>query len=209
MSDVRPPIAGTKQVLVDFPGTGASGEGTTTSCTVVHRPFLPMGLLFWGATDETFVTRIQSGVMSEGSLSGEGRIPARLFETDRSLTELRRLAELGELSGAVDARSVIEMEALPVGGVLSVGVQGPLRTLLAWGYTHVDGYPFTEVSIEPEPSGVAGSPAGAVRATSFTGVVTEHTLGGLRVRCRVRALHVDAVASLLMAFAPSRPSFRL
>lgn len=197
-------IPGTRQVLLGF------DEGVrpapllaarTTLRAIAHRPFLPLGLLLWGVTDDTYVTRIQVGNLSDGNVSGQGRIPARLFETHRSLTELRRLAELGELPGAIDARAVMEMEAACVGALVTVELEGPCVNACLWGLTYTDGYPFTEIEVTR-----SGAP-GLHPPEGYAGRVREHTLDGVREKCKVSSPTVESVTALLAAFA--RPASRL
>lgn len=210
-SEVRgwKPIPGTKQVLLDFPTAGMEArpqfaKTARTLTTVVHRPFLPMGLIFWGVTEDTYVTRIRVGAMAEGSVSDSGRIPARLFETKLALTELRRLADQGDLHGAVDPRSVMEMEDACTGACVALEVVGPMRDVCMWGLTYTDGYPSSEITIEPYVSEDVSPPNRIPGLEGYQGVVREHTLGGQRDRVKVTAPTIEAVTALLVAHGAPR-----
>lgn len=95
--------------------------------------FKPLGLLFWGATEDTFVVERRVGNQSQHLNSS--KIPARWFESGRSFAELEALAEAGELGAvmAQDLRRVLPMDTIYSGVMLSVHVEGPFESLCVWG----------------------------------------------------------------------------
>lgn len=133
---------GTKQVLLSFPNARAQPSGhVAMHSSGVYTAFLPLGLMFWGATEETFVRSVRVGNQVHVDLSTqEGRIPARYFQAGKTFSELLALADVGELQGAVEARQVLKMTQANAGSLVGVQVEGPFESFCMWGLTR-DGEP--------------------------------------------------------------------
>lgn len=141
---------GTKQILLSFITHGDTrkndADTTYTYSQSVQIPFLPLGLLFWGETKDTFIRGVRVGPMVEVDINS-GRIPAHYFKAGRSIEQIRELAAQGELHGAVKAHQVIEMSEAPPGWSLHVSVQGPFEEFCMWGLTYADGHPHRRVEL--------------------------------------------------------------
>lgn len=195
---------GTRQILLSFPGGDViqSAGNKSTHHTFVYQAFLPLGLLLWGATDETFVKRIRIGSTSDGDLAswGEGAIPGRYFEARKSFAELQRLAELGELIGAVDAMQVLQMREAEPGCQITVDIDGPVTQFCMWGLTH-DGE-----SLPPKLARVVYQrKQGPIRPEepelgSWLGEVIERRLSGDTPVFEVEAPTAEVAASLISTF---------
>lgn len=204
MKHVSPPLPpGTKQVLLGFPDTARSRsrDQENRSCVGIQRPFLPKGLLIFGATSDTYVHRIAIGAQCEVEISGE-RIPGRYFETGKTFAELEALASQGEIEGAVHPRQVFEMVEAQPGYNITVHTSGPYESLCLWGLTYAGGSPVRHVVVEQEPGDPALARVG-VHARSWQGRVIEHGLGGERLLVSVQGPSPEIVAQLL-GFCPVR-----
>jgi hypothetical protein len=166
---------------------------------VAHRPFLPLGLFIWGAKDETTVERCVVGSQHEGSITQEP-IPARYFETGRTLAELEALADKGELELSLEQRHVIEMEVAEVGNSVSVAIKGPFENVCFWGLTYAQRGPRLTQRIEPaEWQRELAEGRGQAQVSGFRGQVIQHHLGGDRVISNVYAPSEESVCRLLAA----------
>ncbi len=201
---VRPP--GTAQVLFTFPSSRApQGQASlrlpgSSLCLTQHvmRPFLPLGLFVWGATAESTVESIRVGAQHEGTITAHP-MPARYFETGRSMAELRALAEAGELELTVEERQVLEMEVADVGHQVSVCIKGPFEDVCLWGLTYAQRWPLLTQTIEYASSPVTFGVDLGENWSGFRGRVIEHHLGGDRVISNVYAPSEDSVCRLLVA----------
>lgn len=203
----RPP--GTKQILFTFPRSQkpdsvrllGGAQSTLELSAPVYRPFLPLGLFVWGATSDTLVSAVLVGPQHEASQSCEP-IPARYFSEGRSMEELQRLADAGELSLSVEQRRVIEMAVAEVGQTVTVRMTGPFEDVCLWGLTYSQQWPLLTQRISPstwiaESEGLQGGHGREV--SGFHGRVIEHHLGGDRVISNVYAPSEQSVAQLLSA----------
>jgi hypothetical protein len=128
---------GTKQVLLSFPGQELRRQGPKSLHeTYTNRPFLPLGLMFWGATQDTFVTAVRVGNDMGLDASSLGmRLPALYFQAGKTFAELAALAEVGELNGAVELRQLVQLGVAYTGNTLRVEVEGPFESFCMWGLT--------------------------------------------------------------------------
>ena len=197
---VRPP--GTAQVLFTFASSRApKGPASlrlpgSTLCLSqqVMRPFLPLGLFVWGATAESSVESIRIGAQHEGTVTTYP-IPARYFETGRSMAELQALADAGELELSLDVGATEindEMEVADVGHSVSVTLGGPFEDVCLWGLTYAQRWPLLTQRIVADGDGKDA-------VGGFHGQVIEHHLGGDRIISNVYAPSEDSVCRLLVA----------
>jgi hypothetical protein len=202
----RPP--GTKQVLFPFPKEQSRQttmlHDTRTLVEQCHRPFLPLGLFVWGAQAETYVNAIRVGNQHEGALQSSP-VPARYFSEGRSMAELQKLADAGELAISVEQRRVLEMAVGEVGNTLSVEIRGPFEDACLWGLTYEGQWPrLTQriVPVEYNSDPAHADRQGPITVPShhgFHGQVVEHHLGGDRVISNVYAPSEESVCRLLVA----------
>lgn len=148
---IQPP-AGTKNILLSFPYFDARSFAPGFSHmhqTTVDRPFLPLGLLLWGATDYTYVKSIRVGNCVDGDANVcQSRIPGRYFEAGKTFEELLALAELGELEAAIEPRKVIQLQQAEPGVYVQVELEGPVDNLCFWGRTRTGAVAPLRASIE-------------------------------------------------------------
>jgi hypothetical protein len=204
---------GTKQVLVAFP-TGKSERpgwtqdpGATRRLTAqVQFPFLPLGLFLWGATSETYVTRIGVASWAEVDVAGI-RLPGRFFQANYTFEGMLQLALRGELELAIEERQLLEMNQAEVGHVLGLDIEGPVEQACLWGLTYLGDGPTLRATIEvvPEPyrQGPPGHPPTGLGPT-YTGQLIERRLRGDRVIGEASAPSERSVCSLLAALRPHR-----
>lgn len=198
--DPKPLPPGTKQVLIGFdlpdfarttsPATTFARPVNPTSysvSTVLHRPFLPLGLLLWGVTDASRVLRVTIGNRNEMEMSGTA-IPGRYFETGHTFDELTAFADKGQLQGALHPRQVLACEEASPGMHVGLELSGPCAQACLWGLTYTGRWPSRRVVIEKsnESFGV-----------TYSGKVIERRLGGDEVTVDVTAPEAALVAQLL------------
>lgn len=199
----RPP--GTRQVLVgfDFDRTCVRPATTQTSLVeVAHRPFLPLGLLLWGTTSDTFVQRVSVRNLCELSLSST-RLPARYFESGRSMAEVIALADRGELELTLAERQVLEMEVAEVGNQLLVQLEGPFSDACLWGLTYTSSGPTKTATIVYQPRGSKKGDGTERDREGYEGSVIAHRLGGDVVTSSVWAPSEASAVALLGLVAPA------
>lgn len=201
------PPPGTHQVLFTFKrdkkaekqlALSALHSGVIALSETAQRPFLPLGLFVWGATADTLVERVLIGRQHEASLT-QHPIPARFFETGRSMAELQALADAGELVLSVEQRRVIEMEVAEVGNNISLAVRGPFEDVCLWGLTYSQQWPLLTQVIEPVEKPITFGVELGPDWKGFRGRVIEHHLGGDRVISHVYAPSEQSVCQLLLA----------
>lgn len=188
---IGPVLPGTRQVLLAF-GEGSirprdvGGRSADVYSEQVQRPFLPKGLIIWGATGDTLVHGVRVGNMSELDVGGCSPVPGLYFAQGRSFEEIVRLAEAGELVLSTAARQQLEMhEALP-GTLVVVSISGPYDRLCMWGTTYVQGGPHRRAVVEALGEG-----------RGFLARLDEVTLGGVRTVLDVTAPDAQTAAQLL------------
>jgi hypothetical protein len=202
----QPPFPpGTKQILLPLRRPDASQPALYANQRVTlsespYVPFLPLGLFVWGATEASFV-RVLVGNQHEANASLEP-IPARYFSEGRSLSDLRYLADAGELSLSLEQRQLLEMEVADPGVKLSVELTGPFDSVCLWGLTYAQRGPLLTQRIVPagyrrDGKPITGDTLGDVQG--FHGQVIEHHLAGDRVISHVYAPSEQSVATLLLA----------
>jgi hypothetical protein len=201
--EIGPQLPGVGQALLAFglPDprvTAATPAGQTQAFTsdYVQVPFLPRGLIVWGATADTFVERVRVGNTNEVEVSGMA-IPARYFETGRSFDQIARLAAAGELEGAVGAHQLLDMRETSPGVLCSVALRGPFESFCVWGNIYLQGTPYLRGSVER----VEGDNRSQ---DSYRGVLQEVGLAGLRTVLDVSAPDSRTAAELLAALRQSR-----
>lgn len=195
---------GTKQILLPMPDLGDSARnlerlpGRSESwSTCAQFPFLPRGLALWGATPDTYVTGVTVGHQSE-LMAGYGRIPGRYFEVGKTMTELARLADLGELEGAVEPRQILSMNVAEVGAMVRVSIEGPFSTFCLWGLTYSGAGPAQNVLVERAV--FQGPVLGEQKLEDrWSGRIVERGLGGDSTVLEVMAPTPEIAASLLTA----------
>ena len=138
---IGPALPGTKQVLLTFNEAlmRPRSSGARTIDTYVEQvslPFLPKGLLLWGATEDTFVHCVKVGNTNEVEIGGYAPIPGRYFTTGRTFADIERLADAGELELAIEARQQLEMREAAVGVQIVVALSGPYDRFVLWGLTY-------------------------------------------------------------------------
>lgn len=154
--------------------------------------FKPMGLIVWGASDQTFIDDIQCGNQCEVGVSASA-IPARYFETGRSFEDVLKLAEVGELELSLPQRQVLKMATLVPGMTMRVSTSGPFSQFCVWGVMPSDNGPLPrEVNIEKDPT-----------KGDFIGTVVQHTLDGAETLMTVHAPTPEACAVILSS-SPQR-----
>jgi len=201
----RPP--GTRQVLFTFPQLAPTPGETGvlyhfSQCA--HRPFLPLGLFVWGARPDTMIERLLVGNQHEGSLT-QAPVPARYFETGRSMVELEALADQGELELSIEQRRVIEMDVAEVGSHVGLSIRGPFEDVCFWGLTYAYQMPLLTQVIDHVQKPVTSGMELGDDWKGFRGRVIEHHLGGDRVISNVYAPSEESVCRLLLgARSPAR-----
>lgn len=191
---------GTRQILLSFPGQDLLRNAPhSLHSTYLNRPFLPLGLLFWGATDETFVTGVRVGNQRDLDASSVGtRIPARYFEAGKTFAELSALADVGELQGAVELRQLLQLGEVYSGNQVNVEVEGPFESFCMWGLTS-DGQAPMLVRVQKQVK------SGPLRLEeppleSWLGEVIRRELAGDRVTFEVEGPSPEVVSGLIAAF---------
>lgn len=197
---IGPALPGIRTVLLAFGGADVrprdvvervSGRPTRhvqSFCESVMLPFLPKGLLLWGATGDTFVHTIKVGNVTEAEVGGVAPIPGLYFEQGRSFDDIARLAEAGELDLALDARLQLEMREASPGMMITVALSGPFDRFCLWGSTYTDGRPYRRASVAALES----------NAHVFSGRVDEIGLAGVRTVLDVTAPDAATAAALLV-----------
>lgn len=156
--------------------------------------FKPMGLIVWGASDQTYIDDIQCGNQSEVQASCSG-IPARFFEVGKTFDELKKLAEVGELELSLPQRSILRMGALHAGMTMRVRTRGPFSQFCVWGVAPNDYGPLPkEITIEPNP----------ITGKGFVGTIVQHSLDGPQEMLVVNAPTSADCASILGSREPLR-----
>ena len=92
--------------------------------------FKPMGLVLWGASEETVITGLHVGTRQQ--LLGD--LPGRAFECNKSLAELGELAKDGNLSWPGEEYILNECEVLQPGITVQLHFKGLLKDAALWGY---------------------------------------------------------------------------
>mgnify|MGYP001581685854 CR=1 FL=1 len=188
---------GTKQIVLGESALGANGrrpgvgERTHLSSTV-HADFLPIGLYVQGATSDTTIRRIHCG---NWRVDGDSSIPALYFATHKTLAELERLAELGEIRPLPWQR--FEMVELYAGNRWSIEFEGPLDGVCLWGLAYRDGKPSELVEVR-EVRGQGGEEGW------HEGAVVRNGLSGKQVLLSVKSPTEDGVCRLLGAWSERR-----
>lgn len=189
-------VPGTRQILVGFdlpPSADTKKLSTDHTRTWVTHPcldFLPLGLFFWGAGEDTYIERTQIGNQSNVEVAGNA-IRASYFETGLSFEELKRLAaERGLPILGAAARAIIEMSECHMGNTLSLTTRGPFSSFCMWGVTY-DGPRARSVRIHAHEAG------------GFKGEVLDRTLVGDRLRFEASTVTEDACVKLLAPFLGS------
>ncbi len=192
---------GTKQVLLSFPiphSVGSAGM-TMNHQVMVTGPFVPLGLLFWGATEDTYVRNVRVGNTFAVDINHiEARIPARYFETGRTFADLLALADAGELQGAIEPRQVIQMAQADLGNMIGVQVEGPFESFCMWGLTGEGRLPLlvrVDRQVKQGPLRPEEPPL-----ESWLGEVIERELAGDRVAFEVEGPSPEVVSGLIAAF---------
>jgi hypothetical protein len=142
--------------------------------TNLQMVFKPMGLLVWGATDETSIREIIVGNSGEVTADWEP-IPARFFETGRTFEEITALAEAGELALSLPQRQVLNIMTGYPGVSVRLALTGPFARFCVWGYTANAGEAAAVTEIVELPDG------------RFEGRTIIDTLDGEKVQGVVRA----------------------
>lgn len=197
-----PSLPGIKQVLLtfnegNFLPFSAYGRTIDTHVSQVQLPFLPKGLIIWGATGDTLVHGVKVGNMSEVEISGLAPIPGRYFEQGLSFADVERLAESGELDLNLAARQQLDMSEAAPGTQISVAISGPYDRFVVWGttYARYDG-----------PHRLA-TVAQLDNSTMFSGRLDEVRLSGLQTLLNVTAPSAEVAAQLLVGLAGYRGSW--
>jgi hypothetical protein len=199
----RPP--GTKQVLLPMGKHTPSDERglyrdrMTTLTQAAYRPFLPLGLFVWGATFDSYVSAFLVGNQHEMNIGPGEPIPARYFSEGRSLDDLQRLADAGELELNVEQRQILETEVAETGQHLTVRMTGPFESVCLWGLTYAQRRPLLTQKIAPGWIEQDNPERVKTRVAGFQGQVIEHHLGGDRVISNVFAPSEESVCRLLVA----------
>lgn len=139
VSELRRSAPGAHQIVINIAGDQIHGKprdvkpGETViwSANPMQR-FLPLGVLFWGAAPDTLVTSIVVGNV-HGSIDGYSGVPARYFETGRSLADIERLAAAGELVAALPDRLLLGGPVCEYNCQVSVRTVGPFEGCCMWG----------------------------------------------------------------------------
>jgi hypothetical protein len=185
-------LSHTRQVILPFaldPPEQSVMYGSTyrrSSTTQVDVPFLPLGLLFWGATKDTFVSSVRSGNMAEVG-AAHRPIPARYFEARKTFAELIALAEKGELPKHIADNQILEMHEISPGCMMSVETIGPYESFCVWGTTYRAEQPRQLACISKS-------------GDRFNGVISDRTLRGTRPLFTVETPSEDSCSELLSSF---------
>ena len=194
---IGPILPGTRQVLLTFPDVGGNerdfdGHRVVRFCEQVQLPFLPKGLVIWGATTDTLVHGVKVGNMTEVEIGGYAPIPGLYFQQGRTFEELQLLADVGELERGFEVRQQLEMHEAAPGTQITVALSGPYDRFCVWGSTYIDGRPHRRATIGK-----------AQQSEQFTGQLDEVTLGGVRTVLEVTAPDAKTAADLLVGlYAP-------
>jgi hypothetical protein len=139
LQEIRRATPGAHQVVINLAGDQVHGKPCNVKPgeTVIWsaqpgQRFKPLGVLIWGAAPDTLVTAIAVGNM-HGGIDGYSRVPARYFETGRSLAEIERLAAAGELAGSLPDRLLLGHAVCEYGCQVSVRTVGPFEGCCMWG----------------------------------------------------------------------------
>lgn len=154
-----------------------------------YQVFQPLGLLFWGATEDTFITRMQIGNQEGASISG-ARLPAKYFSTGRSFDELKKLAAQGELQLSIPERQILDCPLLEMNCHLRVETVGPFESFCAWGIIHPDYANFRTVKVVCNDVAVGG----------YRGTIIDETMTGHRQRFAAEATTEAGCIQLLETF---------
>lgn len=195
---------GTSQLLLpmELGPTCQPGYCMTLTSTVQVK-FLPLGLLLWGATAETWVTNIRVGNRYEGCADFTSRIPGRYFAASKTMRQLIELAELGELEGAVEPRQILTMSEAAPGTHVGFDVEGPLDAACFWGISQTG--PMLPLRARITEETVQGPLRPEERReTRFVGVIIESRLGGDETVFEASGPTPESVSTLLAAYASSR-----
>jgi len=187
----------TKQIVVGESALGSNGSrprvGERTHLSqVLHQDFLPLGLYVQGATSDTKILRIHCG---NWRVDGDSSIPALYFSTHKTLLELERLAELGEIAPLPWQR--FEMTELCVGARWTIEVEGPLDGICLWGLTYRDCRPSERIEVQRIEGDTAGT---AWKDVWHVGQLFRETLSGPQCILTVKSPTEDGVCRLLSAY---------
>lgn len=194
---------GTQQILLSLHRHSAGpGFGVTRLEGDAMREFLPRGLFIWGATEDTYVTRLQSGNQIEGDVNVQSRIPARYFGAGKTLEVMRELAERGELEGAVEPRQILAMQKVEPGVLVRLDIDGPFENACLWGLTRDSAMAPPPRRARIELLTVTGPLRPEERSESrWVGEVIESKLDGDRVVFEASGPSAEVVATMISAFA--------
>lgn len=189
-----PLLPGTRHALLSFDMPSRTrdvhGRAVATFSETPQLPFLPLGLILWGATDETLVHGVKVGNMTEVEVGGFSPIPGRYFEQGRSFEDLQRLADAGELESAIDLRQQLMMDEAQPGTMVSVSLSGPCDRFVVWGRTYEQGVrPYSRAAIERLESG------------AYSGRLDYVGLKGIRTVLDVSTPDAQSAATLLVGLA--------
>lgn len=197
---IGPQLPGTCQVLLAFNTESGFHRSVrdrdiATYCESVQRSFLPLGLILWGATNETLVHGVKVGNMSELEVGGYAPIPGRFFEQGRSFEDLERLAEAGELDVSIEARQQLRMNEASPGTMITVALSGPFERFCLWGrtYSSSNDRPHRRASVQPLDS-----------REGYAGRLDTVTLSGVATVLEVTAPDARIAADLLVGLERSR-----
>lgn len=146
-----------------------------------------VGLILWGATDETFVRHLFSG--NEGLLPGCSNIaiPGRIFEERvRTPEEILDLVKRGDLKPG-DFKPVESRNSASPYNTLGVVLEGPCKAACLVVNMWRESAPPLEVKIEP--AGISG----------FVATVNRYTLHGVERVLRAEAPTAEICAELTRA----------
>lgn len=192
-----PALPGTKQVLLAFNQghvrpRDVSGRHVESYTEYVNLPFLPKGLMLWGATGDTLVHTVKVGNTTEVEIGGLAPMPGLYFAQGRSFEDIVRLADAGELDVSIEARQQLEMNEAYPGNTVSVSLSGPCDRLVLWGVTYSLGGPHRRAVVE------------ALAGGGFSARLDEVTLRGIATVLDVTAPDAASAASLLVGLETSR-----
>lgn len=192
---IGPLLPGLRQVVLAFneahvrsPRNG-SGANSVTYAEQVQTPFLPKGLIIWGADETTLVHGVKVGNVTELEIGGYAPIPGRYFESGRTFEDIQRLADAGELELALESRQRLEMTEASPGVQVCVSISGSYDRFCLWGTTYAHGAPFRRASVEATERG------------TFIGRVDEVGLGGIRTVLDVAAPDASTAAELVIGLS--------
>lgn len=155
-----------------------------------HIEVLPLGLVIWGATEETFVVNIQVGNCYQFQSYLPAKVPARYFEPQKNMT-FERLGELGargELGQAFLDRQILPMNVAHPGVHIHVETEGPFESLAMWGIIR-EGHTPLEIVVR------------AAELGGFEGEVIEHGFLSDRSVFAAKAVTESGCSELLARYA--------